>query len=172
MEKSTIYFYSLNLRFGEKICNYSIPMAHYSQTSTAILQYSFVEMDHIFRWGGNGSRGQEGSLMPLIWSLEDHISQEDQTSYGARRATEYMEPGGPDQLWSQEGHCRRLDSVRESNPSPWTEVLRLRWQKSCDYAGRSPAITLAYYAGIDSKVRLRSWVKSLTSIRSCDYAGI
>ena len=56
--------------------------------------------------------------MPVIWNLEDCISQEDKTSYGARRATElikaYMEPGGPDQAWSQEGHCRRLDSVRES----------------------------------------------------------
>ena len=27
----------------------------------------------------------------------------------------YMEPGGPDQPWSQEGHRQSLDSVRESN---------------------------------------------------------
>ena len=36
--------------------------------------------------------------MPVIRNLEDYISQEDKTSYGARRTTKLINA-----LWSQEG---------------------------------------------------------------------
>ena len=54
MEKFTIYLYILNLRFGDKICNYQIPMANYSQFQLRFCNISLWKWTTYFVEEGTG----------------------------------------------------------------------------------------------------------------------